>query len=51
MNVVAVYCKYNHCMAISESGDVYTWGAGGSGRLGHNSIDTLIEPKKIEANW
>lgn len=27
--------KNSHSMAVSESGDVYTWGAGYKGKLGH----------------
>jgi alpha-tubulin suppressor-like RCC1 family protein len=38
-------------MAITDSGDVYTWGAGGSGRLGHGNIETCLAPKKIKENW
>jgi alpha-tubulin suppressor-like RCC1 family protein len=38
-------------MAIADNGDVYTWGAGGSGRLGHGNIETLIKPKKIKDNF
>ena len=38
-------------MAIADNGDVYTWGAGGSGRLGHGVVDTLLKPQKISENW
>ena len=38
-------------MAITHKGDVYTWGAGGSGRLGHSIIETLLKPKRMEAKW
>jgi len=38
-------------MAITDKGDVYTWGAGGSGRLGHSIIETLLKPKRLEAKW
>ena len=50
-NITDIICKYNHCMAITDSGDVYTWGAGGSGRLGHGNIETCLAPKKIKENW
>lgn len=38
-------------MAITNKGDVFTWGAGGSGRLGHSIIETLLKPKRVDATW
>lgn len=35
VKVTKVACGTNHCVALSEEGDVYTWGFGGYGRLGH----------------
>ena len=38
-------------MVITELGEIYSWGAGGSGRLGNGSVDTLISPAQVQNNW
>jgi alpha-tubulin suppressor-like RCC1 family protein len=41
-----------HTCLLTESGQVYTWGFGGSfmnsGALGHSTTDTLLKPKLLE---
>ena len=41
VKIVDVSCtrgeKYAHSMAVSENGEVFTWGAGYKGKLGHHS--------------
>lgn len=40
MFIVDVSCtrgqKYSHSMALDNLGNIYTWGAGYKGKLGHN---------------
>eukprot|EP00850_Spirogloea_muscicola_P021030 SM000234S07890 [mRNA] locus=s234:44549:48375:- [translate_table: standard] len=36
--VKQVACGEYHTAAIADSGDLYTWGAGGQGQLGHRSL-------------
>jgi alpha-tubulin suppressor-like RCC1 family protein len=35
----------NHSAAISEEGELFTWGNGACGRLGHGSIGDEPKPK------
>eukprot|EP00324_Dicrateria_rotunda_P011066 CAMPEP_0206174618 /NCGR_PEP_ID=MMETSP1474-20131121/52608_1 /ASSEMBLY_ACC=CAM_ASM_001110 /TAXON_ID=97495 /ORGANISM="Imantonia sp., Strain RCC918" /LENGTH=305 /DNA_ID=CAMNT_0053584287 /DNA_START=213 /DNA_END=1127 /DNA_ORIENTATION=+ len=37
-----------HCIALSKSGSVYSWGAGSSGQLGHGDTANNESPQKIE---
>jgi E3 ubiquitin-protein ligase HERC3 len=46
--VKAVACGFQHTAVITEDGDVYTWGHGKSGALGHGNWDQLSLPKKVE---
>lgn len=34
-NIVAISCGSSHSAAISAEGDLYTWGRGNYGQLGH----------------
>ncbi len=36
-------------LALTDAGDVYSWGKGNKGRLGHNIAETVRSPKMIEA--
>ena len=42
-------CGEHHTVAVTEAGDVYSWGRGRFGALGHENSDDLNLPKKIEA--
>jgi E3 ubiquitin-protein ligase HERC2 len=37
-NIVAISCGSSHSAAISAEGDLYTWGRGNYGRLGHGKL-------------
>ena len=41
-------CGSHHCAAISSEGVVFTWGAGGYGRLGHKDQRDVWTPKPLE---
>jgi len=47
--VCAVAAGFAHSMAQTRQGEVYAWGCGASGRLGHGGDATWGEPKLIEA--
>ena len=48
--VVAVSAGQHHSLALTADGAVFTWGAGGLGRLGHGEdLSNQLLPKKIEA--
>ena len=38
-----------HSMALAESGEVFSWGDGDYGKLGHNNSERHKRPKQIEA--
>jgi len=47
-NVVQVACGYQHTVCLTEQGEVYSWGRGRSGALGHGSTEDVAMPKKVE---
>ena len=38
-----------HCLALTNTGEVYSWGEGSYGRLGHGDTVTIKTPKRVEA--
>ena len=38
-----------HSAAITSHGEMYTWGKGRYGRLGHGDSDDQTKPKLVEA--
>ncbi|XXG46537.1 hypothetical protein AAC387_Pa02g1355 [Persea americana] len=52
VKIIQVSCGEHHTAAISESGDVYTWGLGSMGQLGHCSLqfgDKELLPRRVVA--
>jgi len=47
--VLAVAAGWSHSLAITADGAVWSWGAGGNGRLGHGDQQEQLLPKKVEA--
>jgi alpha-tubulin suppressor-like RCC1 family protein len=45
--VESVACGAHHCAAITAAGDVWTWGKGIRGQLGHNSVKEEFSPRII----
>ena len=43
-----VACGPFHTVALSSNGEVFTWGNGGSGRLGHGDRKNRNVPEKVE---
>lgn len=46
---VAVNSGGKHCLALSADGDVYSWGEGDDGKLGHGNKSNCDRPRIIEA--
>mmetsp|Transcript_24145 Transcript_24145/g.66907 ORF Transcript_24145/g.66907 Transcript_24145/m.66907 type:complete len:608 (-) Transcript_24145:79-1902(-) len=46
--VSSISCGVAHTACISNTGEVYTWGMGGRGQLGHGSFENQLEPRKVE---
>lgn len=42
-----VACGSAHSAAISSSGELFTWGLGDYGRLGHGDLVTQLKPKQV----
>jgi len=52
VKIVRVSCGEYHAAAISENGEVYTWGLGSLGQLGHRSLqsgDKELIPRRVVA--
>lgn len=43
-----IACGSSHSAAITSSGELYTWGLGEYGRLGHGDNNTQLKPKRVE---
>ncbi len=46
--IARVSCGPDHCAAVSEVGEVLTWGAGSYGNLGHGDNTDLSMPKLVD---
>jgi alpha-tubulin suppressor-like RCC1 family protein len=46
--VSQVSCGGQHAVVLTDTGDVYSWGKGSFGRLGHGTSESILQPKKIE---
>ena len=46
---VSVSAGGYHCLALTVSGAVWSWGSGGDGQLGHGDTQNQLLPKKVEA--
>eukprot|EP00935_MAST-01C_sp_MAST-1C-sp1_P002059 g2059.t1 len=47
--VVQICCGEKHCLAVLSNGDVYSWGSGAYGCLGHGDTNELQVPTQIAA--
>ena len=43
-----VACGFKHTACITEDGELWTWGEGRHGQLGHSDFKSYGEPKKLE---
>jgi len=43
-----VDCNDTACAAISNKGELYTWGSGGNGKLGHGNTRNYDEPELVK---
>ncbi|XP_078172079.1 regulator of chromosome condensation (RCC1) family protein [Carex rostrata] len=48
-NIVQVSCGWRHTIALTERKNVFSWGRGTSGQLGHGDILDRNTPKMVEA--
>ncbi|CAK9023907.1 unnamed protein product [Durusdinium trenchii] len=48
-DVMDIQMGPEHVVALTSSGEVYTWGSGSKGQLGSGRCETLHAPSKVEA--
>ena len=48
-SIVDIACGGSHSACITNTGELYTWGKGRYGRLGHGDSDDQLLPKLVEA--
>lgn len=46
--VVQITCGWSHTVALTDDGEVYTWGNGDHGKLGHNDTNKVTLPRMVE---
>lgn len=46
-HVVDISCGEEHSAFLNEKGEVFTWGYGNDGQLGHKEKTNLNQPKKL----
>jgi hypothetical protein len=46
--VTIVQCGWRHTIAMTDRGNVYSWGRGTSGQLGHGDAVDRATPKRVE---
>ena len=47
-SAVDVACGARHALALASDGEVFSWGRGGCGRLGHGSVAGELSPRLVE---
>lgn len=47
LKIVKISCGWTHCLALSSCGEVFSWGSGLYGNLGHGNTEDQPEPKHI----
>jgi len=48
MPITAIACGDVHTLAVRANGEVWSWGRGANGRLGHGSTSDVFTPRNIE---
>lgn len=47
--MVTMMIMQEHCMLLTEHGQVYTWGGGTRGQLGHGTVTSEDSPRLVMA--
>ena len=48
VSIKDIVCSKNYSLALSEDGEVYSWGRGSLGQLGSGSDVSRVYPEKIK---
>ncbi|XP_049935460.1 uncharacterized protein LOC116260292 isoform X3 [Nymphaea colorata] len=49
LGIIQIACGENHSAALSVDGQVFTWGRGKYGQLGHDSLQSELKPLPVKA--
>ncbi len=49
--VVGVAAAKHHTVAVTDAGEVWTWGSNRDGRLGYPAVDTQPTPRRHVPVW
>ncbi|KAM9967842.1 hypothetical protein ACTFIW_009126 [Dictyostelium discoideum] len=47
--ITQIACGFGHSVICSDNGEVYSWGLGKQGQLGHGNYESIARPRLIEA--
>ena len=42
-----ISCGTSHTVVLTANNEIYSWGSGGCGRLGHGNNENVLSPKQI----
>ena len=48
-HVASIACGASHAAAVTNTGDLYTWGLGDRGQLGHGGTESEPRARMVEA--
>lgn len=48
--ITQIAAGHDHSAAVTKDGDLYMWGANGSGQLGNGTTNNLTRPQRVAAN-
>jgi alpha-tubulin suppressor-like RCC1 family protein len=51
LQVLQAACGDDHTLAVTEEGGLWTWGAGGYGRLGHGNHNHAYLPARVDSHY
>ena len=51
IEVVDIAAGGAHSACVTSAGDLYTWGKGRYGRLGHSDSEDQLKPKLVRRRW
>jgi alpha-tubulin suppressor-like RCC1 family protein len=48
VSITSICAAWAHSLAVDQGGGVWTWGNGGSGRLGHGNTLDVWQPRRVD---
>lgn len=47
-NIIQVACGWQHTLALTDTGRVFSWGYGDDGQLGHGDANDYVSPREVQ---